>query len=67
VVVVSPAFQGQSVLDRHRAINTALADVFASGLHALSIGKAATPEQWQQSQTVNQSPNCLGGSKHDKK
>ena len=53
------------LLERHRAINDALASEFAAGLHALSIGKATTPSQW--TGQVFSSPACLGGSKHDKK
>jgi acid stress-induced BolA-like protein IbaG/YrbA len=59
-------FSGKSVIDRHRAINSALSDEFTAGLHALSIAKAATPEQWSQSQNVNQSPACLGGAKFER-
>lgn len=40
--VVSAAFAGKSRVERHRMVNTLLADEFARGLHALAI-KAAAP------------------------
>lgn len=62
MVVVSSAFAGQPPLERHRAVNTALASELASSIHALSI-VAKTPEQWAKSAAVGESPPCLGGSK----
>jgi stress-induced morphogen len=65
VVVISSKFQGQSLLERHKAINTLLSDEFKSGLHALSI-QAKTPEQWESSgHRVSESPACLGGMKKE--
>lgn len=37
VTIVSEAFEGVKLLDRHRAVNTALEAEFEAGLHALSI------------------------------
>lgn len=46
VTVVSPFFEGKSLLQQQRAVNEAVADLIASGaLHALSI-KSYTPAQW---------------------
>ena len=42
VVVESPRFEGQSRVARQRMINTALADLLASRIHALAI-KARVP------------------------
>lgn len=42
VTIESAVFQGQSRIARQRAVMDALADEFASGLHALSI-KARAP------------------------
>ena len=79
VVVVSEAFDGEPLIDRHRKVNAALADELALGVHALSIGAprstlrsadaplvqvAKTPQQWAASSQVPESPKCLGGSKH---
>lgn len=44
VHVVSDAFAGKSLVDRHRMVNQALADELAGPVHALNI-KAATPEE----------------------
>ena len=63
VVIVSAAFSGQSLVQRHRAVNSTLADELQGGVHALSI-EALTPEQWlaRGGQTLP-TPPCLGGSK----
>jgi BolA protein len=62
VLVVSEAFAGMGPVDRHRAVNAALREEFASGLHALSL-RALTPEQWSREGGSFESPKCLGGSK----
>jgi BolA protein len=43
--IVSPAFAGMSRIDRHRAVNLALADELKAGLHALAIEPAAPGEK----------------------
>ena len=45
VRVVSESFAGQSRVERHRAVNTALADELAGPIHALNIS-ALTPEEY---------------------
>lgn len=62
VVVVSDEFAGKRLIQRHRAINTCLADELANHIHALAI-HTHSPEEWAQSQQVPDSPNCLGGGK----
>ena len=42
--IVSDAFRGKSRLERHRMINTLLADELAGGVHALAIHAAAPGE-----------------------
>jgi len=66
VTIVSSAFDGRTVLQRHRAVNAVVADELArpGGIHALSI-VTRTPEQWEKDSSVHKSPACLGGSKHD--
>lgn len=45
--VVSDAFEGQTLLAKHRLVNAALADRLQSGeIHALSI-RAYTPAEWE--------------------
>lgn len=63
VVIVSPAFEDQAVIARHRAVHAALAEELAAGLHALSI-HAWSPAQWlARGGQIPASPPCLGGSK----
>ena len=63
VLVVSDAFEGLGLVDRHRRVNAALADELSTGLHALTI-RALTPAQWSEQGAPDfQSPRCLGGSK----
>jgi BolA protein len=44
VRIISAAFAGKSRLERHRAINAALAPVLEDGLHALAVEAAAPGE-----------------------
>lgn len=44
IYMVSEVFSGQSRLNRHRAVNDALADELKGGVHALAI-KAVAPEE----------------------
>jgi BolA protein len=61
VLVVSAAFDGVGLLDRHRRVHALLADELAGGVHALSI-RAMTPAQWAVGATPFVSPKCSGGS-----
>ena len=66
VVVISDDFDGQRLVQRHQRINQILADELAGSVHALSI-QAMTREEWdKKGGQIMPSPNCLGGSKHDK-
>lgn len=68
VFIVSTAFVGKSRIDRQRWINDLLREELQSGLHALTQ-KILTPEEWEkQKSTLHfDSPECLGGGKHDRK
>jgi BolA family transcriptional regulator, general stress-responsive regulator len=44
VDIVSDAFQGKSRIERHRMVNTALAQELAGGVHALAIHASAPGE-----------------------
>lgn len=66
VLVVSAAFEGKSRIDRQRMVNDLLKAELQSGLHALTQ-RALTPAEWEKQQSVFESPECLGGSKHDRK
>ncbi|VVB13832.1 unnamed protein product [Arabis nemorensis] len=49
VEVVSEQFEGKRMLERHRMVNAALEEEMKE-IHALSIKKAQTPQQWKPSQ-----------------
>lgn len=68
VLAVSKKFEGLSRIDRQRLINSLLQEELKSGLHALTQ-KTMTPAEWEaQKEKLNfESPECLGGSKHDRK
>jgi BolA protein len=44
VFLVSPAFAGKSLIERHRMVYAALGQLMTSDIHALSV-KALTPEE----------------------
>ncbi|MBX2838027.1 MAG: BolA/IbaG family iron-sulfur metabolism protein [Gammaproteobacteria bacterium] len=63
VVVVTEAFKEQTLIKRHRSLNTLLAEFLAGPVHALSL-HTHTPEEWQsKGETVPESPPCLGGGR----
>jgi BolA protein len=63
VTVVSDAFTGEPLLRRHRAVNAAVAEELAGGVHALAL-HTMTPEEWfAKGGQSPDSPPCLGGSK----
>jgi len=66
VIIVSENFADMKVLQRHRSVNECLKEELEGQVHALSI-KAKTPAQWEKNSSVEPSPACRGGSKHDKK
>lgn len=63
VVLVSPAFEGESLIARHRQVNKVLAEELQGDVHALAL-HTMTPDDWfNHGGTVRESPECLGGSK----
>lgn len=66
VLIVSSAFEGKSVIDRHRMVNAAAGDGSGASIpvHALSIS-AKTPAQFAAMAVpvIHDTPNCAGGSK----
>jgi BolA protein len=64
VTVVSDAFQGKTMVGRHRLIYVLLDDEIRGGLHALTI-TSRTPAEWEKNGAISTSPPCLGGSKAD--
>ncbi len=52
--IVSPAFAGKRLVERHRMVMEIIKTRLASNeIHALSIVKAQTPEEWQATQQPN--------------
>lgn len=43
--VVSPAFAGESLVDRHQLVYDALGDLMTDEIHALEV-ETYTPEEW---------------------
>ncbi len=62
VLVVSGAFGGKSLLERHRMVYSVLDHEMKGGVHALTL-QTYTPEEWLAYQPERKSPPCLGGSK----
>ena len=63
VTIVSDAFAGRRLVERHRAVNDTLAGELSGPVHALSL-HALTPDEWfARGGAVPESPPCLGGSK----
>lgn len=63
LVVVSDQFEGMSLINRHRQINTVLKQEFDHGLHALAL-HTMTPEEWfNKGGNIPATPECLGGAK----
>lgn len=61
VVIVSERFGGERLLARHRAVNAALAEELAGGVHALAM-HTYTPAEWRKRfGNAPMSPPCMGG------
>lgn len=66
VVIVTDAFDGVSRVKRHQQVNGILSKELQEDVHALSM-QTMTPEEWTaRGGQIMESPECLGGSKHDK-
>ena len=63
LVIVAQAFEGQTLVRRHQAVNGILADELAGEIHALSMATHTAAEWERRGGQVDPSPQCLGGSK----
>ena len=45
-VIVSPEFEGKSLLERHKLVYEVLGEAMKERIHALSL-KTYTPKQWE--------------------
>lgn len=60
VTVVSAEFDGKRAVARHQSVYSVLQDELKGSVHALAI-HAYSPSEWQATDTVPDSPECLGG------
>ncbi|WP_018691593.1 BolA family protein [Algicola sagamiensis] len=67
VTIVTDAFAGLRLIQRHRQVNELLADELKKDIHALAL-HTYTPQEWYEyySEEPPPSPRCLGGSKREK-
>lgn len=62
VVVVSPRFEGDALVKRHRTVNLVLAEELRDHIHALAL-HTYTPDEWVSRAAEHPaSPSCRGGS-----
>ncbi len=66
LVIVSPAFDDLTQVQRHRKVNGILAHELENGLHALSMETHTTGEWEKRGGRTLTSPQCHGGGKADK-
>lgn len=66
VVLVCGEFEGVRKVARHQKVYACLAEELNAGVHALAL-HLYTSQEWAEKGEAPASPNCLGGSKHDKK
>ncbi len=63
IVLVTEQFDGKPLLQRHRAVNSALSAELAGQIHALAL-HTMTPNEWfEKGGAAPDSPPCLGGGK----
>lgn len=62
VVLVSPAFEGLSLVKRHQLVYRLVGGPLASGVHALAL-HTYTDAEWSALQAAPDSPACQGGAK----
>ena len=66
VVIVSDAFDGKRGVARHQSVYSLLGEQLNGPVHALAL-HTYTAEEWSKNEaSAPDSPQCLGGSKHDK-
>lgn len=63
LVIVSPAFENLSLVQRHQKVNQVLADELKDRIHALSMETLTAAEWERRGGKTRASPPCHGGSK----
>ena len=64
LVAVGDVFNQKSRIQRHRMVNAMLQEEFEKGMHACSM-HLFTPEEWEASSNVPDSPDCSNARKKD--
>jgi BolA protein len=65
VVIVTPMFGGERLINRHRAVNAILKEELANDIHALALHTYTQGEWHNLFGAFPTSPNCLGGGKKE--
>jgi BolA family transcriptional regulator, general stress-responsive regulator len=65
VVVVSPVFDGERLVQRHRRVNDVLADELRGPVHALAIHTYTESEWRARFGSAPMSPPCAGARRDD--
>ena len=65
VVIVTPMFGGERLINRHRAVNAILKEELANDIHALALPTYTQGEWHNLFGAFPTSPNCLGGGKKE--
>lgn len=62
-IIVAKAFEGLSLIQRHRKVYQAIGESLKGELHAFTM-KTLTPDEWNVAarKVENESPKCRGGS-----
>ncbi len=63
VVLVSDAFEGKTMVTRHRMINEILTDELQNKIHALALHTYTRNDWKEKNGNAPMSPPCLGGGK----
>lgn len=62
VIISADFFYDKSAVKRHQAIYSEMSAELKNSIHALSLF-VYSPQEWERTDTVPQSPKCMGGSK----
>ena len=65
VVIVTPMFGGERLINRHRAVNAILKEELANDIHAFALHTYTQGEWHNLFGAFPTSPNCLGGGKKE--
>ena len=67
LVVVTDDFKGKKQVVRHQIVYALLSDELAGPVHALALHTYTADEWAQNQQNAPDSPQCMGGSKNERR